>query len=160
MVASKFKITAYLLPLFMVTMLITLIAIFADFKNTFTSTEAGIFVCTLLSFSLATLFFEMVTKAIAIDFYLDDIRIRPFMGFGVQKIYMTKELDGFHTSTITGKGGTYRTLYLVQGNKKVGKISEFYHSNYNVMHEFCSQNIQDLGFIKTNIVTEIKDIYK
>ncbi|HYD90176.1 MAG TPA: hypothetical protein VEA37_01675 [Flavobacterium sp.] len=160
MVESKFKFTVYIAPIFALAILLLLVCLIANKFEDFTSIGGGIFVSTLLFFSLIMFMADIRTKAIAIDFYEDDIRIRPFIGLGRQKIYRIGELDGFQSSIINSKGGTYLILYLMKDNRKVGKITEFYHSNYNEIHEFCVRNLKDLGSVRTNIITEIKDILK
>lgn len=160
MVESKFKFTAYIAPFFALAILLLLVCLIANKFEDFTSIGGGIFASTLLLLSLVMLFNDMVTKAIGIKIYKNDISIRPFLGLGWQKNYEIEALDGFQSSIISAKGGTYRILYLMKDNKKVGKITEFYHSNYNEIHDFFIQNLKDLGSVRTNIITEIKDILK
>jgi hypothetical protein len=84
------------------------------------------------------------TQKIIID---DDTitRVRNF-GFGLKKVYKINEIVGFLTYSISGKKNANEYLYLIAGDEKVAKLSNYYHKNYQELKSLMIQHqIKNLG---------------
>lgn len=117
----------------------------------------GIPLVVLLSFTLLWLFFgEFKSKMIKIELYETDIFIRKYGGLGNLKTYLYSELDGFKRSVVDGQG---EYIYLINGGRKIGKISNFYHANYSALKDTIIEKLTDLGTEKNNLASELKDTF-
>lgn len=119
-----------------------------------------IFVPTLISFSfLYLLFGEIRTKNIIVELENKEIKVKRFFGLKID-FYRFSEIEGWKYSNLTSKGGTYEYLYLYNfNNKKIIKISEFYHSNYLEVKDFVKANFKSLGFDELSYIDEFKEIF-
>lgn len=114
----------------------------------------------LLTFTILWLFFgEFRTKMIKVVLNDDHLLIRTFGGLSTAKKYLYKDLDGFKTSILRSRAGDNEYLYLIKDNKKVGKISDFYHKNYLELKTEISSKLDDLGFEKFSYKDELKETY-
>ena len=119
-----------------------------------------IFVPTLTLFSFFYLLFgEIRTKNILVELESNEIKVKRFLGLK-KEIYKFSEIEGWKYSCLTSRGGTYEYLYLYNfNNKKVIKISEFYHSNYWELKDFVKINFKNLGYENFSYVDEFKEIF-
>ena len=121
---------------------------------------SGVALLLLLGFTLLWLFLgEFRTKMIKIDIGSDFLIVKKFGGLSPGKKYSFAEIDGFKTSILPSRGGDYEYLYLMQGNRKIGKISNFYHKNYCNLKEAIREKVADLGFEKFSYLDEVKEIF-
>jgi len=115
----------------------------------------------LFLFILIWVFFgELRTKAIVVIIEGNSIKVSSFFGLGFSKKYYFNQLTGFKTSVLITKTTSYEYLYLMVNNKKVIKISEFYHSNYSEMKNYIIAKVHDLGYENFNLLREVKEIFK
>ena len=120
----------------------------------------GIPLILLLTFILAWLFFgEFRTKMIKVTVENDGIIIKTFGGFGVSRKFLYSDLDGFKLSIISSNAADNEYLYFMQSDKKVGKISDFYHKNYLDLKEMVKTKIKDLGFENFSYIDELKESF-
>lgn len=120
------------------------------------SFEAGIFVNTMLIFALLLVIRDMRKRLVQVNFGDDELSIRNYFGLGRLRRFRYDEIDGFQTSKLDSKN----YLYILKGSNKIAVISEFHHSNYSILLAEAQDKLIDLGFIRTNMITEIKDIFK
>lgn len=103
---------------------------------------------------------EIKTKMISLDIEEDSVIVRRYLGFGPAKIYGLGEITGFKISVLTWRGGSYEYLYLMEGDRKIAKLSDFYHNNYKELkRHIISLNIKSSGFEAFSNRQEIKDIF-
>ena len=120
----------------------------------------GIPLILLLTFILAWLFFgEFRTKMIKVTVENDGIIIKTFGGFGVSRKFLYSDLDGFKLSIISSSAADNENLYFMQSDKKVGKISDFYHKNNLDLKEMVKTKIKDLGFENFSYIEELKESF-
>jgi len=120
----------------------------------------GIPLILLLTFTFAWLFFgEFRTKMIKVKIDDDGITIKKFGGLGVSKRFLFTELDGFKISILRSQAKNNEYLYFMQGYKKIGKISDFYHKNYLDLKGLIKTKIKDLGFENFSYIDEIKESF-
>ena len=103
---------------------------------------------------------ELRTKAIKV--YIDNSSItkRNFLGLGTTTIYNFSQVSGFRTSNVSSKSGTYEYLYIIVNDKKVIKISEYYHRNYKELKsDLMKKNIRNLGNEFWSFIKETKEIF-
>lgn len=102
---------------------------------------------------------ELRQKVVRIVIAFDHIEVKRYLGLGPSTIIYFKQLDGFRVSVLPARGGTYEYLYLMTGNKKIVKLSQFYHRNYTDLKQMLSENLTDLGFEYFNYNQEFKEIF-
>ncbi|HTO16604.1 MAG TPA: hypothetical protein VLZ83_12595 [Edaphocola sp.] len=114
----------------------------------------------LLTFTIIWLFFgEFRTKMIKVELNDDHLLIKTFGGLSTPKKYLYKDLDGFKTSILHSRGSDNEYLYFIKDNKKIGKISDFYHKNYLELKKEITTKLDDLGFEKFSYKDELKEIF-
>jgi len=102
---------------------------------------------------------ELRTKAISTTFIDNTVYIRRFYGLGPSTYLDIADFDGYSTSILLSRGGRYEYLYLKRGEKKVIKLSEFYHRNYSDLKEYITKRIAYLGDEEFSFRTELKEIF-
>jgi len=97
---------------------------------------------------------------VSVDIDHDKIRIKKYLGIGMLKEYQIGEISGFKISVLRSRGGVYEYLYLMVGDKKIGKISEYYHRNYKDLKNFLiTSGLRNLGTEQFSNRQELKDIF-
>jgi hypothetical protein len=159
---SKFKLKAFF-PLLCIPPIIFGLANYIYF--TFDKTKPtpllyGLPLILLLTFTILWLFFgEFRTKMIKVVLNDNHLLIKHFAGLSTAKKYLYKDLDGFKTSILRSRGGDNEYLYFIKDNKKIGKISDFYHKNYFELKNEISAKLDDLGFEKFSYMHELKESF-
>lgn len=105
------------------------------------------------------LYTTLRTKVITVSINETEISVKRFLGLGPEKKYRIKDLDGFHLSKVEIKRGYYDCIYIIYKNKKVAKISNFYHDNYDYFLNRVEDHLKDLGFTESDFITELKDAF-
>ena len=105
-------------------------------------------------------FGELRTKAVKIYIGNSSIAKKSFLGLGLETTYNFSDLSGYKTSKLSSKNGTYEVLYVMSGDKKVIKLSEFYHSNYKELKaDLMRKNLKSLGVEYWSFIRETKEIF-
>jgi hypothetical protein len=99
------------------------------------------------------------TKFIIIEIEKNEIKIKRFLGLKTET-YRFSEIKGWKNSHLTSNGGTYEYLYLYKNNKKIIKISEFYHKNYLQLKNKIQLDFESLGYEQFSFLDEFKEIFK
>ena len=115
-----------------------------------------IYLSLLFIFTIIFLLAETRHKIIKIIIDRNTISKRNFLTI-IQ--YNFGDFDGFQTSIINSKNGSYEYLYLVKDNKKLIKISEQYHKNYFEMKDLINQHSKFLGDTKFKYWHEVKEMF-
>jgi len=157
MIQSKFKLKVYF-PLVLVIALTTLIIWnLVDFEKTFTSLGGGIFVVTLLiSLNLFIIVAILKTQYVALN--NEHITIKNFLGWGIDKQQDNIKTFGYYKSSFQYQGKVDNIIYIVKGNKKLAKLSDFYHLNFAEMEHFLENNLTYQGTVHTNIFSDFKSV--
>ena len=160
---SKFSFGGYL-PIILGVILIGLMAFFFVLVATGiipVPELKGLPVLIILCFTIVWLFWgEARTKMIKVNIDGDAITIRRFGGLGNKQTFLLSEFDGFKTSKqVYGARGILEFLYLMKGNRKVIKISQAYHKNYEELKSFVQLKAKDLGNEPFSFVDEFKEIF-
>jgi hypothetical protein len=160
MLQSKFSFKS-ILPIVILIPLTTLSAIFIKDHPSLLDNNLGTMYFVPLVFSFLWMVFgEMRTKAIKV--IVDDKQVSScsFFGLGPIKQFYFSEIEGFKTSILPSQGTSYEYLYLIINGKKVMKISEFYHKNYQELKEAIELKTKDLGYEDFNFFREVKEIFE
>ncbi|MEO6851291.1 MAG: hypothetical protein ABI166_11695 [Mucilaginibacter sp.] len=105
-------------------------------------------------------FGELRNKVISIEIGYNSITIKRYLGLGPSKVYYFEQLDGYKTSILASRAVEYEYLYIMAGDKKIAKLSEYYHKNYKELKEMLTnEKFKDLGFEDYNSTREIKEIF-
>jgi hypothetical protein len=103
---------------------------------------------------------ELRTKVIAVNLGFDNFKVKRYLGLGPEKTYYFNNVEGYKTSILPAYGTAYEYLYVMEGGKKVIKLSEFYHKNYAGLKDaISSAKIKNLGFENFNYALELKEIF-
>jgi hypothetical protein len=158
---SKFKSGAYILAVLVI--VFTLIEFFTLSLFLMDGIPLGliIFVNLLFIFSWVWLVFgELRTKVVAVDIGYDNFIVKGFFGLGKPKTYYFNEVEGYKTSILPAKLTVYEYLYVMSGGKKVIKLSQFYHQNYEELKTaIATEKINYLGFEDFSYMRELKEIF-
>lgn len=159
---SKFTYSSYfLLVLICVFGYLIYIIVPVFFNNPFYDGKLfpKIFVPSLVIFSFVYLLIgELRTKVIIVEIEKDEIRIKRFFGIKVET-YKISEISGWKYSHLTSRGGTYEYLYLIKNERKIIKISQFYHKNYSQLKNEIKIKLKCLGYEKFSLIDEFKEIF-
>jgi hypothetical protein len=156
---SRFSFNAFIIPIITIALLsISICIIKNNWPIEIEKLRAiDIFMTPLFAFTLAFLVLGEARQKI-IKISIDSNSISKINLFGLKK-YNFRDFDGFQTSFISSKNGTYEYLYLVRNNKKVIKISEQYHKNYFEIKSIITEKSKFLGEIKFSYWDELKEIF-
>lgn len=103
---------------------------------------------------------ELRTKVLAIQMEGDSITVSNYLGLGASKRYEWKDFDGYSTSILSSIYEDFEFLYLMKNNRKLVKLSAFYHKNYLEMKNLLTQQLPDLGEIPFSFTEEFKEIFQ
>lgn len=156
---SKFKIISYFIPIFFLFLIGLFINTIINIETVFTSIYGGLFVVGLSFISIIMIFFEFKSKIVNVEFISSQFKINRFFGLRNSKIIDDKIIDGFHNSIVKTKYGSYDYIYLMSNNKKIVKISNQYHKNFIELSIEIKKRYKDLGYINSDFISEIKDIF-
>lgn len=157
---SKFKLIAYFIPMLFLFFTGLFIHVIMNMKSTFNSVTVGYFVVSLMFLSIVMIFAELRDKVIRIELNKNQFIVTPFCGTLNTKIINNKDITGFYTTIVSTKYGSYDYLYLIKDSKKVAKISNQYHKNFDELSTEVKKKYKDLGFINSGLVSEFKDLFK
>jgi hypothetical protein len=103
---------------------------------------------------------ELRTKVIKVYIGKDSISKKVFLGLGVKRQYQFKDINGLKTSLVFSRGGTFEYLYIIVDDKKVVKISEFYHRNYKELKRtLMIRGVKNLGNEDWSFLRETREIF-
>lgn len=158
---STFRFVAFL-PLFLVVMVLGFTVVIAGIAATEEEFDAVLIyvgLCCLMLAVLAWLLLgEVRTKAITVELDADSLSVRGYYGLGSKRRILYSECKGFTTSDLpTESGQTYEYLYVMQNGKKVVKLSEFYHKNYDELKREIASKLKYLGDKPFSMSEELMD---
>jgi len=105
-------------------------------------------------------FGELRTKVVSVDIGYDNFIVKGYFGFGTPKTFYFNDVEGYRTSILPASLVVYEYLYVISGGKKVIKLSQFYHKNYEELKAaIIGSNIKYLGFEDFSYGRELKEIF-
>ncbi|MEO8150150.1 MAG: hypothetical protein ABI723_21125 [Bacteroidia bacterium] len=156
MVKSKFQLWVLLILSQSILLLWVLyIVIFSSINYT---SKDYLFLFFISIVFIILVFGELRTKAISINIYEDIISSKSFLGFGKKRQFDFKYFDGYKTSILIGSG-FYEYLYLMHKDKKVIKISQFYHRNYSELKQIIATKTKNLGDEPFSLLDEFLEVF-
>lgn len=118
-----------------------------------------VFYALFLFIAFWLVFGEMRVRMITVEINDDCLVIRGFLGRGKKKTLYFDELDGYETALLPSRYKTYEYLYLLQDGKRVARLSEFYHCNYEELKAPLHKNLKHLGSYGFRVGKELKDLF-
>jgi len=165
MISSKFTILASLIAVFC--LVTTALNIFFLVNNEVmysynTPIIFKVFFSLFFLYFFSFLFFgDLRSKFVKINLNQGTIEKKGFGGLGYKHTFLFNEIDGYETSYISSRSGSYEYFYLIKNNKKVIKISEFYHANYkDLKRDIIKKGIKNLGFENWSLLMEMKEMFE
>jgi len=156
---SKFTLKTYIVILLLFAVIFAIIkAILTFFLNPYYDDKIfpKIFVPSILI--LLFLIGELRRKIVIIKIENNQFEIKKFFGLKVET-YKFSEIKGWKHSLQKTKGRTYEYLYLYRNDKKIIKISNFYHKNYSNLKNEIKNKIKCLGYEPFSLIDELKEIF-
>lgn len=103
---------------------------------------------------------ELRKKVVAIETAYDRFVIKRYLAFGPSVTLYFDQVDGYKLSFLYATNTSYEYLYLMVGDKKIAKLSNYYHRNYTDLKEsIITASIRDLGVEDYNSSRELKEIF-
>lgn len=160
MVESKFKFRSLLTVISSLLLLVILMVAFLVFGMPVLPIYASVLLFILMTFIIVCILRgELRIKAVQVKIEYNYIIIKSFLGLGTTKKYEFIDFDGYKISILPSEYEDYEYLYLVKNQKKIIKISQFYHSNYTEIKQAISKKTKNLGKEDFNLAREIKGIF-
>ncbi len=154
-VSSRFCFKAYMILLltmvFLLFAFLLLSNILAD-----TSILLGLF---MLIVVICLVFGEMRRSITKIEINGNNISVSNYFGFGKKKTYNLSEMEGFTRSVLQSRGGNYQYTYLIKNNRRIIRVSEFYHKNYQSLLSCIYKRCKFLGDKQVSLIRETKEIF-
>ena len=160
---SKFSFWAYFVTGYaFIFSIILLFSITADIIwNNILPFYFYIFVTIAVTFAWCWLVFgELRKKIVLVEIGFDHFIIKRYLGFGSRVTLYFDQVAGYKVSYLYSRANTYEYLYLMVGDKKSVKLSEYYHRNYTALkEEIITAKINDLGVEDYSYLREIKETF-
>ncbi len=84
---------------------------------------------------------------------------RSYLGFGKSVVTNFEEVDGFTICMVPSKYDDYEYLYIIKDNRKIIKVSQFYHRNYEDVKKAISKKVKFIGKERFSYRQELKEIF-
>ncbi len=159
---SEFNFAAYWMFLLgiLFPLLLGVVALDDRTYSNLSSTELIIACAFFLCIYIWMIFGELRTKVISITMADNNIVIRRYLGLGFVQRINANDITGFKISVLPSRAGSYEYLYLMVGDRRVAKLSVFYHSNYKELKKYVvSLNIKFIGKSRFSNRQELRDIF-
>jgi len=161
---TKFKIKGFLPLLLSLGMLAIIVNYSIEIITNPFYQEKLFVVLIVLIFFLLTLTWlvlgEVKNKFMIVKFSDEKISVTKMGGLLPTKEFNSDEIDGWKYSILTSNGGNDEYLYLYLNGKKIAKISEFYHGNYDEIKQYVKTKYKNLGFEQFSYLDELKEIFE
>ena len=160
---SKFSGWAYFVAFY--ASLFTLIFLFCILSDIVFNSVVPVYFYFIITFFVVfvwtwSVFGEMRKKVVAIEIGYNSIAVKRYLGLGRPQVFYFEQVDGYKLSVLASSSTLYEYLYLMQGDKKIVKLSEYYHKNYKELKDLLiDAKFKDLGFEEYSGLRELKEIF-
>ena len=113
----------------------------------------------MLMVAICLVFGEMRRSITKIEINGNNISVSNYFGFGKKKTYNLSEMEGFTRSVLQSRGGNYQYTYLIKNNRRIIRVSEFYHKNYQSLLSCIYKRCKFLGDKQVSLIREAKEIF-
>lgn len=144
MLRTKFKYWAYA-PLIIALGLIILLYVFVILLSNHLPVYGYIIITGLLILIVWLIFIELKNKVVTVTIEDDVVSSAKFLGWGTRTTIQMSEITGYKTCIVPREWDSTEVLYLIADNKKVIRLSEFYHLNYFDLKHFFITRFKNLG---------------
>ena len=160
---SEFRYWAYFLAFYALVFTLLLLLCFLGivvYNNIMPAYFYYIITLAVICVWIWVVFGELRTKLIRVEIGYNSISVKRYLGWAPPKTFYFDQIDGFKTAILPASGISYEYLYLIAGNKKEIKLSQFYHKNYlDLKQMIISEKFKDLGREDYSSIKEIKEIF-
>lgn len=102
---------------------------------------------------------ELRLRAIKISFTDNDIVVQSFFGIGDTKIYSYDAITSFHTTLQPALPLPYECITLINNQKKVVHISQYYFANYSQLRGFVTEKFKNNGAKSFSLKKMVREIF-
>lgn len=110
--------------------------------------------------ALMMIFGELRRRTIKVTIDNETITVRRYLGWGREELHFLNTFDGYHVTNLQSRYGSYEYLYLIRDGRKIIKLSEFYHKNYQELKEAIAQRVKFRGYVIYNWLREMKEFFQ
>lgn len=166
MLASKFRFTTYIILALLIFLTGFIYFIFFSLADALHEDSFivifmfGFLIFFYLLVFIWLVFGELRTKAVAVKITDNEIFKKGYLGLGMTKQFQFGECSHITSLVLTSNYGSYEYLYLWKDNKKVVKLSEYYHRNYSELKNQLISKVEYSGEVPFIMYEEIKEIFQ
>lgn len=161
-IQSKFKrnVAGPIVILIMIDFLIVLVAWIWS-ENPGAPIEGLIvFLIFMIALAAIMIFGELRKRAIKVTIDNEMITVKRYLGLGREEFHFLSSFDGYNCSNLEAEMRAYEYLYLMKEGKKIIKLSEFYHANYNDLKSAISRKVKFKGTIPYSFWREAREFFE
>ena len=160
---SKFKGWAWFLAgyAFLFTCILIACILWDIFLNNILPVYFNIIVTFFVAFTWVWIVLgELRNKVILVDIGYDNFVVKRYLGLGTAKTYYFGDMQGYKISFLYSASASYEYMYLIKDDKKIIKLSQFYHKNYDELKQaIIDAHVKDLGIEDYSTMREVKEIF-
>lgn len=108
---------------------------------------------------LAMVWGELRLRAIKISFTDNDIVVQSFFGIGNTKVYSYNTITSFHSTLQPALPLPYECITLINNQKKVIHISQYYFTNYSQLKGFVTEKFKNDGAKRFSLKKMFREIF-
>jgi hypothetical protein len=90
----------------------------------------------------------------------DRVVARNYFGFGPKREFDLTDFDGFKLLEQYSHGEFYEHLYLMKGDRKILKISDIYHGNYEELKQAIAVRLNCYGYSRFKWLDDYADYFR
>jgi hypothetical protein len=158
---SKFNAGAYILAVLII--VFTIMMCFLLSLYFWVDLPLGLIIIVNLLFIFAWIWLvigELRTKVVSVNIGYDNFIVKGYFGLGAAKTFYFNDVEGYKISILPAELTVYEYLYVISAGKKVIKLSQFYHKNYEELKESINAaKITYLGEDDFSYKQELKEIF-
>ncbi len=102
---------------------------------------------------------ELRLRAIKISFTDNDIVVQSFFGIGNTKVYSYNTITSFHSTLQPALPLPYECITLINNQKKVIYISQYYFANYSQLKGFVTEKFKNDGAKRFSLKKMFREIF-
>lgn len=133
------------LPLIISLLLIILLYVFMIVLSSNLPIYGYVLITGAFILTASLIIIELKNKTVLITVENDVVRSAKFMGWGAKTTIPMSDITGYKTCIVPREWESTEVLFLVSGNKKLIRLSEYYHLNYDELRHFFSTRFKNLG---------------
>lgn len=162
LVQSKFrsKVAGPVIIIVMIVGLIILISVIWSWSPEFPVWPMLFFYIPTIFLGCMMIFGELRRRVLKVTIDKETITVRRYMGWGKEELHFLNTFDGYQLTHLQSRYGSYEYLYLIRDGKRVIKLSDFYHKNFEELKSAIAAKVKYNGWLEYNFAREIRQFFE